>query len=132
MKKLSLVLAALVVALAGAVSAPAGAAPLPLVDEVGGTVSGQLVDSTSGRPARFVLVIAYQEDYSTVIGATLTSRDGSFALEVPDEELALRFVPIFRRYERGWLACDKTVVPTTGESCTTGPGDLGPIQLDRR
>ncbi len=131
MKKLSIILASIALVLAGAASATASAVPVAL-DEGGGAVTGTVVDSTSGKPVRFVLVLAYQEDYSTLIGVTLTSRDGSFGLEVPDEEFALRFVSLPRRYESGWLACDKTVVPTTDESCTTGPGDLGTVLLDRR
>ena len=95
-------------------------------------VSGRTVDAATGRAVPFVLVIAYQEDYSTRIGAALTNFRGEFTISGVDEEFALRFIGLLTRHESGWLACAGDVVPTPGESCTTSPGDKGDIPLDRR
>jgi len=95
------------------------------------SVSGRTVDAPTGRALPFVLVIAYQEDYSTRIDWTLSDRNGNFSISGVDEEFALRFIGLLTLHESGWLACAGDVVPTPGESCTTSPGDKGDIPLDR-
>lgn len=94
-------------------------------------VSGWTVDADSGRALPFVLVIAYEEDYSTRIGFAMSGRDGNFRIDGVDEEFALRFVGLLSWHESGWLGCGGDVVPTPGESCTTSPGDKGDVRLDR-
>lgn len=95
------------------------------------SVSGRTVDARTGRAVPFVLAIAYEEDYSTVVGWTVSDRNGHFRIGGVDEEFALRFVGVLTRHETGWLACGGDVVPMVGESCTTSPGDKGDIRLDR-
>ncbi|HEX6197257.1 MAG TPA: hypothetical protein VFZ37_15190 [Jiangellaceae bacterium] len=95
------------------------------------SVSGRTVDADTGRAVPFVLVIAYEEDYSTVVGWAVSDRAGNFRITGVDEEFALRFAGVLTRHESGWLGCGGDVVPTIGESCTTSPGDKGDIRLDR-
>lgn len=94
-------------------------------------VSGRTVDAETGRAVPFVLVIAYEEDYSTRVGWDVSDRDGNFSISGVDEEFALRFVGLLTLHESGWLGCAGDVVPTAAESCTTSRGDKGDISLDR-
>lgn len=136
MKKLSVVLATmtLVGALtsAGPAQAAGPAAGVVAAAPADSTAYGRTVDAATGRGVPFVLVVVYEEDYSTLVGATVSGPRGWFRIRVPDEEFALRYIGRLTRHETGWQACDRSVVPTTGEACTQAPGAQGRILLDRR
>lgn len=45
-------------------------------DPVASIAYGRTVDAVRGRPVPFVLVVAYEEDYTTVIGVAISNRRG--------------------------------------------------------
>ena len=99
------------------------------------SVSGRTVDADSGRPLPLVVVLAYEEDYSTLLGVGVSRLGGRFVVRgIPadQDEVALRFVGALTRHETGWYGFGGEVVPTVGESGTVGPGDVGDVRLDRR
>lgn len=92
--------------------------------------TGRVVDSGTGEVVRFVTVIAYQEDGTTLVDVTRTRGNGAFRLRGLDEELAVYIDGSAAGYESGYLGFGGEVVASYGDAGTVAPGDLGTIRLD--
>lgn len=104
---------------------------VPAAAQTTGTLSGRLV-TPAGRPAPFVLVVAYDAIPAQPLAAGFTSRQGAFRLTgIATEEVGVRVVGGLR-FESGWVGCGDEVVPTFGEACTHTRTDLGDIVIERR
>jgi hypothetical protein len=95
-------------------------------------VRGRVLDPTTKEPvaAARVVVTAPTGLLRDRIAATMTRENGLFVVHgIAVEEIGI-FVRGPAGYEHGWLACDRTIVPTWGAACSHTPGRVGAILLD--
>ena len=93
---------------------------------------GVVVDGTTGAGVGGVTVEALDPvDLTLVAGTDLTSGRGRFRIAgLTSDEYAVYVDGSGAGYESGYLSCFGEIVPTYGEACTAGPGNVGTIILD--
>ena len=103
------------------------------VNAVSSYLRGKVVNAANGNPLRGISVsLRDAVDRATVVGSAVTNSDGFYRIGgLEGEDFGLRINGTARGFERGWVACNLTVVPTWGAACGVGPGPLGKVKLDR-
>lgn len=103
------------------------------VNAVSSYIKGKVVNAANGNPLRGISVsLRDAVDRSTVVGSAVTNSDGFYRIGgLEGEDFGLRINGTERGFERGWVACNLTVVSTWGAACAVGPGPLGKVKLDR-
>jgi hypothetical protein len=112
------------VALVGLCAGTATAAPTAM--------RGVVVDAATGAGVGGVTVEALDPvDLTIVAGTDVTNGRGRFRIGgLTSDEYAVYVDGSGAGYESGYLACSGDIVPTYGEACTAGTGNLGDIALD--
>jgi hypothetical protein len=98
-----------------------------------GLLRGVAVDAETGTSVRGVTVKALDPvQLDLVAGVDITNGSGRFQIpRLTGDEYAFFVDGSAAGYESGYLSCSHEIVPTYGEACTTSPGDVGAVQLDR-
>ena len=98
-----------------------------------GPLRGVIVDAETGAGVRGVIVKALDPvQLDLVAGVDVTNGSGRFLVpRLTGDEYAFFVDGSAAGYESGYLSCSHEIVPTYGEACTTSPGDVGAVQLDR-
>jgi hypothetical protein len=139
----SLAAAAAAVALTAPLAAVAATVPSASAAGAGGAVAsadakvetfirGRVVNAANGNPVAGVLVTVRDVVSLKVVAKDTTDAMGVYRVTgLTDEEYGIKLNGRRAGFETGWLACNRTVVPTWGEACSHGTGRLGPARLDR-
>jgi hypothetical protein len=122
--------AALAISLGGAAVAPISASAAPEASKAN-FVRGTIVNN-GGNPVSGILVRVRDVDTGTDY-KDVTNAMGVFRVDVPAtaEEFSIRVNGRAEGFETGYLACNHTIVPTWGESCSQGAGRIGKYRIDR-
>lgn len=122
--------AAMSVALGGAMLAPMSANAAPEASKAG-FVRATIVNN-AGNPVDGILVRVRDVDTGTDY-KDVTDAMGVFRVTVPAaaEEFSIRVNGRAVGFETGYFACNHTIVATWGESCSQGAGRLGKYRIDR-
>lgn len=95
-------------------------------------ISGVVVNAANGNRLRGINVSTRDVlALGTVLHADTTDTNGFFRIPIWGEDFGLRVNGDARGFERGWRACNATVVPTWGAACQSPIGRIGRVKLDR-
>jgi hypothetical protein len=95
-------------------------------------IRGVAVKAGNGTPIPGVLVTIRDIDDLSVVGSDVTNSNGVYRIDgLTEDEYAVKFNGRSVGFEIGFLACNKSVVPTWGQACSFGTGNLGQARLQR-
>lgn len=95
-------------------------------------VTGLIVDQATGNPVAGVRAIALEPATGDELGRATTGPGGRFRITdvvLDDDSLQMRFNGAAVGYESGYFSCVRTVVPTVGDGCGSGLGNIGKIKI---
>ncbi len=95
-------------------------------------IQAKAVDTQTLAPINKVQVTVYANDLTTVLGTDVTGAGGRFKVTgLRCRQLCALYVSgVDTIHETGYVACDKNVVPTWGEACSSALGRIGRVYLE--